>query len=643
MRLFIAEKPSVANDLAQAIAKGPITREQGYYVAGDDVFTYCVGHLITQAQPQDYDPRYEKWIFEDLPIVPEKFKMLPCQPTDKRDGRPQQLKTIGRLLKQADQVMHCGDAAREGQAIVDEILEHYSYHGPVQRLWIQEMSKTGIRKALAAAEPNKMRAKLYEAAKARSQSDWVLGMNLTRGYSLAYQVGGGKGPIHVGRVSTPTMCIVVQREKDIQGFVPVDHYTLSTRVLHPKGEFEAKFLPPAGSDLVNEQGQITDQKRLKTIADSLVSSDAQVIAVNQQEKKSNAPLPYSLGEMQKEANRILGLKPKQTLDVLQALYEKHKLTSYPRTNSQYMPTGEHPVAQGFIEAAKTNFMKSAGGQWPWAWFTPDYAIKSPAWNDSKIEDHHGIRPTDRTNYDLAELSKNELTIYKLIVERFLMQFARPYQYISTTASIQAGEHSLKATGKVEKDKGWREFVEAKSVFGSKSKDEFKADKEDEEEGDQSLPPLQQGDRCKIKSAKIDFKKTSPPSRFTGETLIDAMERAHMFVSNDQIKKLLKDAETGIGTPATRANIIEELENRQYLTVQKKGKREYYVPTDKAFDVFSVMPPLLKTPDLTAYFEEMLRKVEMGQLDVQLFMKQQTQFVVSVLQDLKKQYFTDPTA
>ena len=639
MRLFIAEKPSVARDLAQAIASAPIENEKGFIVAGDDVFTYGIGHLLTQAQPEEYDSRYEKWVFQDLPMVPEKFKMLPS----KDDGRQQQLKTIGKLLKDASVVMHCGDAAREGQAIVDEILEYFGYRGPVQRMWIQEMSKSGIRRALSAAEPNKKRAKLYEAAKARAQSDWLLGMNLTRGYSLAYQVGGGKGPIHVGRVSTPTMCIAVQREKDIQVFVPVDHYSLTATMAHPKGEFEAKFQPPPGSNLLNVQGLITDKTKLKSIQAGLQSLDAVVIAISQKENKSNPPLPYSLGEMQKDANRLLGLKPKQTLEVLQCLYEKHKLTSYPRTNSQYMPTGEHASAQGFIEAAKSNFAKGEGGSWPWSWFSPDYALKSPAWNDSKIDDHHGIRPTDRTGYDLAQLSKNELVIYKLIVERFLMQFSRPYQYISTTAVLQAGEHTFKAVGKVDKDKGWREFVEAKSVFGQSSKPdrESGADKETDGDIDQRLPPLVQSDKCKVKSTAVAAKKTTPPSRFTGADLIDAMERAHLFVSNDQIKKLLKDAETGIGTPATRAQIIEDLEKRQYLAVQKKGKREYYFPTEKAFEVFDVMPQLLRTPDLTAYFEEMLRKVELGELEVQLFMKQQTQFVESVLRDLKQQYFTDP--
>lgn len=639
MRLFIAEKPSVARDLAQAIASAPIENEKGFIVAGDDVFTYGIGHLLTQAQPEEYDSRYEKWVFQDLPMVPDKFKMLPS----KDDGRQQQLKTIGKLLKDASVVMHCGDAAREGQAIVDEILEYFGYRGPVQRMWIQEMSKSGIRRALSAAESNKKRAKLYEAAKARAQSDWLLGMNLTRGYSLAYQVGGGSGPIHVGRVSTPTMCIVVQREKDILGFVPVDHYSLTVTMAHPKGEFEAKFQPPPGSSLLNEQGLITDKNKLKSIQAGLQSLDAVVIAISQKENKSNPPLPYSLGEMQKDANRLLGLKPKQTLDVLQCLYEKHKLTSYPRTNSQYMPTGEHASAQGFIEAAKSNFAKGEGASWPWSWFSPDYALKSPAWNDSKIDDHHGIRPTDRTGYDLAQLSKNELVIYKLIVERFLMQFSRPYQYISTTAVLQAGEHTFKAVGKVDKDKGWREFVEAKSVFGQSSKTdrESGADKEGDGDIDQRLPPLVQSDKCKVKSTAVAAKKTTPPSRFSGADLIDAMERAHMFVSNDQIKKLLKDVETGIGTPATRAQIIEDLEKRQYLAVQKKGKREYYFPTEKAFEVFGVMPQLLRTPDLTAYFEEMLRKVELGELEVQLFMKQQTQFIESVLLELKKQYFTDP--
>jgi len=604
MKLFIAEKPSMAMDIARAL--GQFERKNGYFVSGGNCVTFAVGHLMGQAGPEAYGDEYAKekpWTFDNLPIVPSTWKTVTYPKTR------EQLATIGALLKSADSVVNCGDAAREGQMIVDEILQHFKFKGGVERLWLQSMTPEAIKKSLRQMKDNREYANLMFSAVARSRYDWLVGMNLTRAFSIPWKRAGHKGALHIGRVKTPTLCFVVERELIIRAFVPKDYFLLRCEVEHPNGSFIATWQPAKGSDFLDEEGRIVNRVPADTMATWFEGMPAEIRAFDVQAKSVSPPLPFSLGDLQKEANRLLGLAPSQTLEVAQSLYEKHKLTSYPRTDYSHLPEEEHKLAASLVEAAKSNF----GAAWPFKG-APDFSLKSGAWNSKKIGDHHGIRPTEKRDYDLSALSAHELAIYRLVVRNFLAQFYPPYRYDATSIVVDCEGESLAATGRTPREAGWRE------LFGAD------ADREDES----TLPMMQAGDLVAISTATVESKKTSPPPRFTGATLIDAMEKAHLFVSDESLKARLKGA--GIGTPATRANIVDELVAQGYLEIQKK----YYLPTERAMLIYAAIPAALRKPDSTALVEDALKRIELGEMDLKRFLDQHTKEITDLIEVAKVQ-------
>lgn len=590
MRLFIAEKPSMAMDIAKAI--GRFERKNGYFVIGDDCVAFAVGHLIGQASPEAYGEQYAKdkpWIFETLPIVPSKW-VSEVYPKTK-----DQLQTIGALLKSAKSVVHAGDSAREGQMIVDEILDHFSYRGPVERLWLQSMTTESIRAAMKRMKNNSEYKALYAGAQARSRMDWLVGMNLTRAFSIPWKRSGHEGAVHIGRVKTPTMCMVVERDLLIENFVPKTYYVLRARIEHPNGSFLATWTPSSTAAFLDADGYLTDSMIAESMVAFFGDMPAEISRYESKEKQTPPPLPYSLGDLQKDANRLLGLTPSQTLDMAQSLYEKHKLTSYPRTDYNHLPEEEHKLASKFIDAAKSIF----GESWPFVG-TPDYTIKSAAWDSSKIGDHFAIRPTETSNYSLAALSATELKVYTLIVRRFLAQFYPRYRYQSTLVSVDCEGEKLNATGAVEIDAGWKVL--------------FRGDQGGDEDAGQPLPKMAVDDLVVIGKVDVDEKKTSPPARFTGATIIEAMEKAHLYVSDEKLKTTMKGL--GIGTPATRANIVDELVKQGYLSEEKKGKQSFYLSSSKARQVFQFIPADMRKPDGTALIEESLKKIEDGEIGME---------------------------
>lgn len=616
MILVIAEKPSMGMDIAKAIGLAGGARNDGYVEARDDhVVTWCVGHLLQQAAPEAYGEEYASWDVAKLPIVPTDWKMEAGARTAK------QLKVIGALLKKANGVINAGDSAREGQLIVDEVLDHFGYKGPVKRLWLHELNTPAIKKAIAAMKDNKEYRTLYESALARQRSDWLMGMNLTRGYTSAWKSRGNGGVLHVGRVQTPTLCMVVERDLEIENFVPKDYFVLRGKMHHKNGEFMATWQPPEGADCIGPDGRINKKDVVDAVA-AKVRGKTAAITEHETKGKSQQPwLPFSLGGLQKAANKALGLSPAETLVIAQSLYEAHKLTSYPRTDYSHLPEGEHGMSKDIIEAAKSCF----GSAWDYPG-TPDFSLKSPAWDSSKIGDHHGIRPTMVRDYDLSKLSSKELAVYRMIVRQFLAQFYPPYKYDATGVILVAEGETFKATGTVEKSPGWK-------VLFRSGKETPETEDADGEEGEgASLPPMSKGDSCLVNDAIVESKKTTPPPRFNGASIIDAMERAHLFVSDERIKKVLK--ETGIGTPATRAAIVENLVSRGYIDEQGKGKKKFYISTARGRALYGAMPNELRKPDITAYFEELLKQVESGKLSLGDFFDHQLKFVTKLVNDIK---------
>lgn len=607
MRLFIAEKPSVGMDIARALG-GNMVRGNGFVQVGDDVVTWCVGHLIGQAKPEAYGAQYEKWDASVLPIVPTDWQMVANAKTQ------DQLKAVGSLLKKASLVVNCGDSAREGQLIVDELMDYFGYKGPAKRLWLQEMNIPAIRKGLSSMRDNREYRKLYACALARSRADWIMGMNLTRGYTTAWQSKGNEGTLHIGRVQTPTLCLIVARDLEIENFKPQDYFVLKADIKHQNGTFQATWQAPKDADYLDDSGRILDRKIVEGVIARVKGKDGLITACETKPNARSAPLPFSLGDLQKACNKMLGLSPSQTLAIAQALYEKHKLTTYPRTDYSHLPEDEHGMSEKIIACAKSNF----GAAWDFPG-TPDFKIKSAAWDSSKIGDHHGIRPTTVKDYDLGQLSKTELAVYRLIVRNFLAQFYPPYRYNSTAVEVFCEGETFKATGTVETDAGW------KVLFRSDGAPE-------KEEESQTLPKMAGGDGCKVADARSEAKKTSPPPRFDGASLIDAMEKAHLFVTDPKVKAKLK--EKGIGTPATRAATIEKLVKDEYIEEVKEGKRKVYISTARGRLLYQAVPAQLRKPDLTAYFEELLGAIERGELELSAFMDHQVKYVTKLIDDIK---------
>lgn len=609
MRLFIAEKPSVGMDIARALG-AEIARGDGFVKVADDVVTWCIGHLLGQAKPEAYGSQYVRWDPDQLPIVPAEWQMEPNPKTHN------QLKVVQKLVAKADLVVNCGDSAREGQLIVDEILSFCHYRGPAKRLWLQEMNLPAIRKGLANMRDNRDYGNLFACALARARADWIMGMNLTRAYTAAWQSKGNNGTLHIGRVQTPTLCMIVARDLEIEHFQPTNFFVLRVEVTHHNGTFTATWLAPKEAPFLDSAGRVVDRKALDEVAQRVTRQTARIAAYDTKPASTSPPLPFSLGELQKTCNKLLGLSPSETLAIAQSLYERHKLTTYPRTDYAHLPEDEHKLAPSIIVAAQCNF----GDTWPFPG-TPDFTLKSTAWDSSKIGDHHGIRPTTVSGYDLGQLSPSELAIYRLIVRNFLAQFYPRYRYTATTVQVACDADMFRAAGTVESDPGWKVLFRNESETADAPQDE-----------QQVLPPMAQGDTCAISGADVAARRTSAPPRFDGASIIDAMEKAHLFVTDARVKARLK--ETGIGTPATRAATVDNLIARDYINVAKEGRRKVYIATARGRLLYHAVPEQLRRPDLTAYFEELLGSIERGELDLSSFMDQQVRYVTKLIDDVK---------
>jgi DNA topoisomerase-3 len=618
MRVFVAEKASLARAIADALAahySARVQSKENCYEVGGDVVAYCSGHILREAEPHDYDPAWERWDMRQLPMIPGEFKLLP-DPTKKG-----LIRTIKEQVAAAAEVIHAGDADREGQAIVDNVLAHIGCRKPVKRIWMKELNVQGILRAMGAMKPNSAYRSLYDAAKARTEADWGIGMNCTRAYSLVFSektgLRGRDGTIHVGRVTTPTLGLVVARDLEIENFVPKDYYTLRIECRHANGNFWAKWQPPASAPYLDEEGRPKERKPVEAVAAKVLGRPGRVTGVKTEAKREPPPLPFSLSELQKAAGKF-GLSPALTLECAQKLYETYKLTSYPRTDCPYLEEAQHREARDRLAAAAKNFAGVPGG-WPFAG-KPNFSVKSRAWNDSKLGAHSGIIPLAQ-HADLSRLTPNELLVYRLVVRNFLAQFYPDYAYESTIVGVQCEGEAFKAAGKVEKEAGWRVLFRAP---GAK-------DDDDEESG--PLPPMQAGDATTTVKAEVKDEKTKPPPRFDGASLIDAMKCAHRYVTDPEVKKRLRDTE-GIGTEATRATIIEQLVKRGYIDEVRAGKKKHYVSTDKGRLTIRIVPPELAKVDLTAWFEGQLEKIVEGSLALDAFRGSLHRFETKLVADAK---------
>lgn len=614
MKLFIVEKPSVAKAIVAEL--GSASRGDGFITCKDgSVVTWCFGHLLEQAEPDAYlpdnVPKTKKggkiWRMEDLPIFPKVWKLLPK--SDK--GAKKQLSTIGKLLKKADVVVNAGDPDREGQLLVDEVLEHFRYKGRVQRFWVSAQDSASIRKGLGNLRDNAKYAGMKLAAQGRSRADWLLGMNLSRAYTLSQQARGNRELIAVGRVQTPTLALVAKRDAAIRHFKPIPFYVIKARLGGDK-PFAAVWEPGETQSGLDEQKRLIDKTVAAAVLKKLRSADqAKVVGCTRTPKKILQPKAFSLADIQLVASNKFGFSAEKTLNICQSLYETHKATSYPRTDCSFLPESQHADA-GKVLAAIGKTAPSLSGLVSKC----DVSIKSPTWNDKKITAHHGIIPTQQPT-DWSKLSEDEKRIYLLIAARYAANFLPAHEYLACVIRLDIGGEVLAAKGRVVTKLGWKAVLIAD--------DEEKSD----EEG-QTLPELKVGSTLPILG--IDYKedKTKPPAYFTEGTLIRAMENIHLVVDDPQSKKFLKEGD-GIGTPATRAAIIAELKRKKYL--EAKGKK--IVATELGVHLLNLVPDVIQNPVLTALFERILRDVEVGKLPLDAFIEKQKQLVLNELERVKQ--------
>ena len=611
-RLFIAEKPSMGRAIAQGLeALGDKSRSaDGCIHVGSDTVTWLFGHILEQYSPDEYDEKYKRWHIEDLPIVPSVWK-LKVKPDAKK-----QYKIVSALAKEADEIIHAGDPDREGQLLVDELLAHIGVlkTKPVKRILLNALDVKSVQEALRHIRPNDEFVGLRNSALARSRADWLIGMNLSRIYTILARSAGYDSVVNVGRVKTPTMGLVVRREIEIRTFKPVTFFTPQVEFSHANGTFRAKWKAQE-QDGVDEEGRILKKDLAEEILTSSSVPPAKIESVEQKKGTSPQRLPYSLSALQIDAGKIFGYSPQEVLDTQQALYEK-KLTSYPRSDCDYLPENQLGDAAAILknlaaaDSSLERFIEKA-----------DLSIKSRAWNDKKISAHHAIVPTT-VETKLSDLSEKEKKLYMLIAKSYIAQFYPAQEFLSTKVELSAGGEMFTASGKVILQQGW------KSLYQNDTK-------EDEEE-QQSLPDMQQGDSVEFAGGKIVEGVTKPPARFTPATLLKAMKEIHKYVHDKELAASLKEC-SGIGTEATRAGMIDELEKRGFI--KKTGKN--FVPTEIASSMCRILPEALIYPDLTARWEDALDKIGKKEMSLADFGAQQKRFLDELLAGAKEAKIPPP--
>lgn len=587
MRLFIAEKPSLARAIADVLPAPRRRASDHIECGGGNIVAWCVGHILETAPPAHYSASFETWRLEDLPIVPEPWQLTP--------SKPALVTALARLLRNAESVVHAGDPDREGQLLVDEVLAFLNYQGPVQRLLVTDLNPDAVRKALAAIEPNSKYRPLSQAGLARQRADWLYGVNMTRLYTLLGRNGGYDGVLSVGRVQTPLLGLIVRRDLDIDRFVPVPYYALRATLQTETETFQADWVPTSA----HTQHLDGDQRLLSREIAAAIQHKAQgqtgiVTQHSEEERSESPPLPYSLSDLQVEASRRHGFTAQQILDSCQRLYETHRLITYPRSDCSFLPTGHLDQAASVIAAIRLNAPALAP-----LLAGVDLSLRSRAWNDKKITAHHALIPTPHEAQ--PALSPIDAAVYDLISRRYLAQFYPSFTYVQTRVELELAEETWRVTGRRVLALGWKEIVSPGADGGDAA-----GNREPESEDHAELPALRRGQTLKASTVALLDKRTAPPKPFTDATLIHAMQNVAQFVADPAIKKVLKDTD-GIGTEATRAGIIETLFERRYVTREKKAVRS--TPAGRA--LVQNLPPIATTPDMTALWEAAMAAIAQG--------------------------------
>ena len=599
MILYIAEKPSLARAIATALPS-PQKKHDGYIeLPNGDCVSWCIGHLLELAEPQDYNPAFKQWNLDHLPIIPSDWQWNAKANTKK------QLSVVKKLLKNADQIVHAGDPDREGQLLVDEVL-HFAKVPKykleqTQRLLVSDLTPTAVKKALTKLRPNKEFAALSCSALARSRADWLYGINLTRAYTVKGRQAGYNGVLSVGRVQTPVLGLVVRRDKEREAFVSRDYFQVIAHLATDTFPFQAKWQPSdACAPYQDEEGRVLSRPLAENVARRITNKPAIVKEFNKAPKKQAAPLTYNLSALQIDAAKAFSMNAQKVLDICQALYERHQIITYPRSDCRYLPTEQFSQAKNIVtklQGLDLGF-KNAAQQ-------ADPTQKSKAWNDKQVGAHHAIIPTQQLN-SFDKLNHDEKKIFELIARQYLIQFMPVYEYLTTKILVEIEGGLFSTQGITVLKEGW------KALMPRQNKEE------------PELPQLKVGQQIHCQHGEVLAKQTTPPDAFTDASLLAAMTGISRFVSDKEIKAILKETD-GLGTEATRAGIIELLFKREFL--KREGKQIHATAAGRA--LIEALPESTTVPDMTAKWESMLNDISQNAIPYQKFMVELNQ----VLQQL----------
>lgn len=595
--LVIAEKPSVARDIARVLH---CTRKGNGVLEGNDyAVTWALGHLVTLADPEEYDKKYTKWEMSTLPMLPDKMKLVVIRQT----GKQYQAVRTQLYRKDIGDVIIATDAGREGELVARWILDKAECRKPIRRLWISSVTDKAIKEGFANLKDGHQYDNLYRAAVARAQADWLVGMNGTRALTCKYNA-----QLSCGRVQTPTLAMIAKREEEIRSFKPKDYYGISLwagDVLWTWREEKSRSL------------RTFHKERVEEIIGKLGNAALEITSVTNKEKKTFAPGLYDLTTLQREANQKFGYSAKQTLNIMQRLYENHKVLTYPRTDSKYIGKDVVPTLKERLKACGTGPYKKLAGML----INKPIQVNSSFVDDKKVSDHHAIIPTEQF-VQLDHMTNEERKIYDLVVRRFLSVLYPPFIYEQVSMEGRAGEENFAASGKVVKSPGWKE------VYENQDEEE---ETEDGELKDQRLPKLDKGQKLTIEKVSMTTGKTKPPARFTEATLLAAMENPVKFMESGDRQAAKTLGETGgLGTVATRADIIEKLFNS--FLMEKKGNE--ILITAKAKQLLELVPEDLRKPELTADWEMKLSNIAKGKMKQETFLREIRDYTCDIVDEIK---------
>lgn len=600
--LVIAEKPSVARDIARVLKCSK--KLNGAIEGSQYIVTWGLGHLVTLADPEDYDKKYKEWKMEHLPMKPQPFKLEVIKQTGK------QFAAVKTQIHRNDvnEIIIATDAGREGELVARLILEKTGCKKPIKRLWISSVTDKAIREGFAQLKDGHAYDALYDAAMCRAEADWLVGINATRALTCKYNA-----QLSCGRVQTPTLAMIAKRKAQIKEFVPKTYYGMTAK---------GKGLSLTWQEPKSKSFRSFDKEKMEQILHQVQGCDGVVAEIKKTPKKTFAPLLYDLTELQREANKRFGFSAKETLNIMQRLYENHKVLTYPRTDSRYISRDIVPTLKDRLEACGVGPYRKLAG----AVMKKSLPAKMAFVNDAKVSDHHAIIPTEQF-VDLTHMTNEERKIYDLVVRRFLAVLYPPFEYEQTQVTVKIGNETFLASGKIVKNAGWKEVYE---TF-SDEEDEEDAQEEGRTLKGQTLPELMKGQVLKGLVISLTDGRTNPPAPFNEATLLSAMENptAYMESKDKAMAKTLGET-GGLGTVATRADIIEKLFNSFLL--EKRGKDIYL--TSKAKQLLELVPEGLKQPELTADWEMRLSQIAKGKLPRKAFMKDISKYTDEVLEEIK---------